>query len=513
MNYREVRILSIGKFIYGYLHFVEAMEQNVAPSNRKNSASELYAFENAVKQVKTDIIETKKLISPSLHVLWTILEFYELAIEDFVMIETIRESITRTHLTAESAINLYFDHYIDSLKTKDAYFQSRTNDFMDLKNRLLNALSHQNKLISIGKSTFKKPTILVFNRIFPFELSQIELTNIEGVISTEGSLHSHVAIILSSLNIPYLIIPSAKSDLVNHDFVQIDLMTSKITKTHPIPQIQAIETHLEPINHAILSHVSIHPAINFENEIPIIIPDQWKSIGLYRTEFFFMDKNYLPDEIEQYLHYRKICQKALGLRVRFRLLDVEPDKPIRMLEGKGYGVDLLIKNHTLLATQLRALLALSKDFPIGITVPMINALAEIDQIKTVIHEILNEDEFQSSHLDYQFGIMIERKNALKQFNSLSGFDYILIGTNDLSAEYGKIERSNQLMNQNTYLNKELQTDLINLIKITEQKNILTLLCGDGANLIDVIKENYILGFRNFAPSPKNINLYQITSNE
>lgn len=499
--------------IYGYLHFVETMGQNDSSVNHKNQMSEHLAFEKAVKQVKTDISETKKSMNPSLHVLWDILEFYELAIEDYVMINTITESISKTHLTVESAINLYFDHYIDDLKTKDAYFQSRTNDFIDLKNRLLHALSHQNQSVSIHKKSYKKPTILVFDSIYPFELSQIDLKNIVGVICKEGSLHSHVAIILSSLNIPYQIIPTVKSEFINHDYVQVDLNTSKILKIDP--SLQLVVNNISNIaKNLYFTHtVTIHPAINIESELPPIIPSYWASIGLYRTEFFFMDKNYLPDEIEQYLHYQKICQKAGGLRVRFRLIDVEPDKPIRMLEGQGYGIELLMKNRSLLVTQLRALLTLSKDYPIGITVPMINAIEEIKQIKLVIDEVIKTDDLQSTHLDYQFGIMVERKNALKAFSTLSGFDYVLIGTNDLSAEYGEIERSNLTLNQNAYLNKAFQPDLQNLIKITNQDNILTILCGDGANLIDVIKENYHLGIRHFAPSPKNICLYRMPQNE
>ena len=513
MNDREVRILSMNNYIYGYLHFVKSTGQNVSSGNHKNRLSELVAFENAVKQVKADIVETKKTMSPSLHVLWHILEFYEMAIEDYVMINAINESISKTHLTAESAINLYFDHYIDSLKTKDAYFQSRTNDFIDLKNRLLNALSHQNQINSTHHKTFKKPTILVFDTIYPFEISHIELTNIVGVISFEGSLHSHVAIILSSLNIPYLIIPSVPSELINHDFVQIDIKTSQITKIDPSMKPKTNDTHLEPHHQSFTYPVSIHPAINIENELPAIIPADWISIGLYRTEFFFMDKNYLPDEIEQYLHYQKICQKAGSLRVRFRLLDVEPDKPIRILEGQGYGIDLLTKNRSLLMTQLRALITLSKDYPIGITVPMIDSIEEIKQIKTMIEEILKDEDIKSDQLNFQFGIMVERKNALKAFNTLTGFEYVLIGTNDLSAEYSNIERSSLTLNQNAYLNKEIQSDLKRLIKIADQKKILTILCGDGANLIDVIKENYNLGIRHFAPAPKNISLYHFTQKE
>lgn len=500
--------MTFEKLISGYLYFVEPVVQNNTSIKHKNHMSESQAFENALKAVKADIDKTKLSLDASLHVLWDILQFYTLALDDEVMVNNILEYIHKLHLTAESAVNLYFDQYLDSLVSKDAYFKSRSHDFIDLKNRILSALSVQNSTVILSNYAFKEPTILVFETLYPYELSRIDFKHIIGVISTHGSLHSHVAIILSSLNIPYLILPSIKESFHNHDLIQVNLATSALSKTHQIQSEVFTDENSIEIEASLLEDIHLHPAINLISEIPEVIPTFWSSIGLYRTEFFFMDKNYLPDEIEQYLHYRSICQKALGTRVRFRLLDVELDKPLRVLDNRYFGIDLLLNNRPLLITQLRALLSVSKDYPIGITVPMIESNEQIQTILEVMNDLISQDEFQSEKLNYQFGIMIERKDALKHFDSLSGFDYILIGTNDLSAEYSHYLRSSQTLNQAQYLNKELQEDIVQLIKKTNEKNLLTILCGDGANMLPIMVEYYRQGVLHFAPSPKNISIYR-----
>ena len=506
-------ILTKPTSVYGYLFFVESSNVINTTVSKKSNLSELTIFENAIIRVKSEILETKKSIDASLEVLWDILAFYELAIEDYVMILEIKSLIVKTHLTAESAINLYFDNYIQSLKSTDSYFQSRTHDFIDLKNRLIHALKNHQPMVSLNKR-FKQPTILVFESVFPFELSQLDFTNIVGVISVNGSMHSHAAIILSSLAIPYMVMPMIKNQFHSYDLVQLDLTKNTLDLIDTLPNNIVTTDNVSIIEEdSIFQQIKIHPAINLETEIPKFIPRFWSSIGLIRTEFFFMNKNYFPDEIEQYLYYRDICQKVGGIRVLFRLIDVEIDKPLPLIEEKIYGIELLLKNRQLLRTQLTALLSVSKDFPIGITVPMIENQDHINQILNEINSITQKNEDKTRQLDYRFGVMIERKTALKTIQNLSGFDYILIGTNDLSAEYNQSLRNDQTMNQEAYLQQELQNDIKNLIKHTHMTKIETILCGDGANMLEVIRYYYEQGIRQFAPSIKNVSLYPMILSE
>ncbi len=494
--------------VTGYLFFMSNFNQINAKIHTKSSKSELALFDLAIQHAKTEILLTKNSIDASMVALWDILHFYELALQDPYMVHAIQDYIMNTHLTAEAAISHYFDSFVESLKTKDAYFKARSSDFIDLKHRLLNALKAPNRKVAKHTLSFDRPTILVFDSIFPYELSQIHYHQVVAVISKDGSYHSHSAIILSSMKIPYMITPNINPQLKTGDIVSLNLTTGALSISDSIPTLQKSLSNSD--NQEIIKlkpSIQLHPAINLINEIPNPIPSFWKSIGLYRTEFLFMEKNYLPDEIEQYLHYCSICQKANGIRVLFRLLDVEADKPLPLLEKGLYGIDLLLKNRNLLKSQLTALLCVSKKYPIGITVPMIQNQEQIYFILETIDSLKKQNDFDTVHFDYRFGIMVERMEALKGIKKLTGFDYILVGTNDLAAEYSKIDRSNHALNLESYLNQNLLNDIQILVEDATNRQLITMLCGDAANHREAIDVYRTIGITDFAPAAKSIHFY------
>lgn len=514
MNYaiiiykEEVMKLAGSKSIQGYLEFVIHPAVNEPFKKTSNPETELTRFHNALESAKKKIVLTKKSIDANLESLQNVIHFHELAMDDPDLIARVKDYILNAKLTAEAAVMMYFNQLIDMYQTKNDFFRARTVDFIDIRNRIVNALKYPFVDSLTDKQIFSRPTILVYDIVYPNELTQIDFANIVGVISLRGSLHSHVSIVLKSLNIPFLVGLNSIKQYHSGQYVRITMENALIELTNESCDDLLSNTDLDEESN-LIDNVFLHPALNLVQEIPSEIPAYWSSVGLFRTEFIFMDKPYLPDEIEQYLIYQDICEKAKGIRVNFRLIDVEPDKLLPSVESALFGIDLLLKHESLLKDQLRALLEISVKYPIGIIVPMIENQEQINHILHTIRFIINEEHYNQS-LNYRFGIMVERRTAVENFEMLDGFDFILIGTNDLTADYSKLSRDNLLLKSHHYLNSELLSDINELIRKTKLKKTDIILCGDAANDQDSIEVYRLMGIQSFAPSPKNYFLYQKT---
>lgn len=505
-------ILKKEKTVYGYLEFINQKTVNEPIKKASNPATELIRFESALKKAKTKLELTKNTIDINLESLHNVIQFHLLALEDPDLLSHVKDSILNMQLTAEAAVTLYFDQLIQMYQHKNDFFKARTIDFIDIRNRLINALKYPYLEHSCQKKSYSRPTILVYDVVYPNELTQIDFENVMGIISLRGSLHSHASIVLKSMSIPFIVGLSAINAFASGTYIKLSLTTNEITVlSEEVHKNHSISTEEEEFE--IMTDVKLHPALNLIEEIPKIIPKYWSSIGLFRTEMIFMDKPYLPDEIEQYLAYQEICERAKGIRVHFRLIDVEPDKLLPAIETTQYGIELLLNHDTLLTDQLRALIALSAKYKIGITVPMIENQTQIEAIKKSTNEIImNEyDELSRGLLDFRFGIMVERKQAVSSFKQLHGFDYILIGSNDLSSDYVKIKRDDDSLKTSHYLNLDMIKDIKNLVIEAKTKHIDVILCGDAANLEETISTYINIGITAFSPSPKNSILYQKNS--
>jgi phosphoenolpyruvate-protein phosphotransferase (PTS system enzyme I) len=427
------------------------------------------------------------------------------------MIEAICDLIMNTRLTAYSAVETYFNDYTAKMKAKPEYFQARIDDIEDLKHRILATLSATQGAKSSETISFDRPVILIYSTLFPYELAQVAMKNVKAVISRSGSLHSHAAIILDSLNVPYRILKSIPEDLFPSDYVQFDLKTNRFTKIVLSSDEGVAETAV-PESSASLIHIlplSLYPAVNLLSEIPTLLSERIEGIGLYRSEFLFMNRTFAPDEIEQYLHYLAISERFSGLRVNFRLLDVEPDKPLPMFKTSVYGIDFLLKNRTMLNTQLKALVALSQIHPVGIIIPMVASQTEIDLINAAIDRIKTDfmNQPDTATPDLKLGIMVERIVAIERIDQFSKIDFMMIGSNDLSAEYQSVSRNDDGLIASAYRSIAMIQAVSRVHSHCHKQGLPLILCGDAANQIDSILIYATLGISCFSPSISKLDLY------
>ncbi len=478
--------------------------------NISNSPTELNdqvkAFNQALISAREDIAKTKKVLKSENSVFQDVLLFYEMVLIDPVMIESIKDLITQSHLTASSAIELYFSDQELQLTKHDAYFQARKTDYQDVKNRLLNALSGTNmRLITPVK--YEKPTLLLCEKLWVTDLMQMDFSHVRAVFTYEGSTHSHVAIILASYGIGYFIIPKIDSEIKEGDWVQFNPSTLKIKHAN-ILQNKEGDPLQNAYSHVLPQGIELWPAINLMNELTGENIKEIHGIGLIRTEWLFMGRNYPPDEIEQILYYQGIINSAKGKPVYFRLLDVENDKPLPYVNQKLQGAEFLLNNPEITHTQLKALYTVSINNPIGIILPMVKIKAEVDQIWQWFDQIQ-----KSSPSTIAKGIMVETLEAINSIDQFRNLDFMMLGTNDLASAYANVARTSADFNDDNYLNPAMVRAIYKVMNHCKKHHIRLVLCGDAANRKTTLLVYLSLGVKLFAPSIKNIELYHHYSQE
>lgn len=496
---------------YGHLIFMDRKIDEIPTALRQSPQAEMDHFKASLGQQESQMDSLLMKLEKAPDVIRSVLHFYQSVLQDPYMIEAVCDLIWNTRLTAFSAVETYFNDYTAKMKTKPEYFQARIDDIEDLKHRILSSLSATQGAKSGETITFDRPVILIYSTLFPYELAQVAMKNVKAVISRSGSLHSHAAIILDSMQIPYRILKSIPEDLFPSDYVQFDLMTNRFKKIilSGDESISEAVAHDSPVGQTRTFPLYLYPAVNLLSEIPTLLPEKIEGIGLYRSEFLFMNRTFAPDEIEQYLHYLAISERFSGLRVNFRLLDVEPDKPLPMFKNPVYGIDFLLKNRTVLNTQLKALVALSQVHPIGIIIPMVASQTEIDLVIEAIDRIKTDFMLQPdpTPMDLKLGIMVERIVAIEQIDHFSKIDFMMIGSNDLSADFQSVSRNDDSMIASAYRSIAMVRAVNRVHSHCHKQGLPLILCGDAANQIDSILIYAALGIRCFSPSISKIDLY------
>jgi phosphotransferase system enzyme I (PtsI) len=508
----DVIILPIVHKAYGYLTIMKIDQKTNDSTLHRDFETEIALFHSAINDLKQEIESLLNNLNSLPIPLTEILTFYVTVLNDSYMIEAIDDWISHAKLTAEAAIRTYFDDFIAQIEQKNDYFKARKDDIEDIKNRLIAKLLNPSGVSQTSLKPFDRPTILFFDSIYPYQLASMNLSFVSGVISHQGSLHSHAAIILESLKIPYGIMTPDQS-IEEGTFVEIDFENNSVMRVEAADNISDLKNEaILKTPKTISNQIKLMPAMNVMMELPEKIPDFLHGIGLYRTEFLFFNSHRLPDEIEQYLNYRKITDRFSRKRVNFRLIDVEIDKPLPSYTKKIYGIDFLLQNQKIVKTQLKALLELSLSTPIGIIIPMVRHQDDVEIILQIIDSVKASMGIDLNY-DYQIGIMIERFEAIANIESFEKLGFMMLGTNDLASTYAKIKRDNHHFILESYLHPDMVRAAFLVIRHCEAFKMDLYLCGDAANHPITIQLFSLLGIKVFSPSMNKLHLYQDLSSE
>uniref|UniRef100_UPI003A8CBEC5 phosphoenolpyruvate--protein phosphotransferase n=1 Tax=Paratractidigestivibacter faecalis TaxID=2292441 RepID=UPI003A8CBEC5 len=428
---------------------------------------------------------------------------------EFAEDEGIRDMVNgsiESGMCAEQAVSEAYDMYYNMFSNmEDELFRERAADVADVKTGLLADLLGQ-ELVDL--STLPENSIVVVRELTPSMTADIDKDNVAGIVTETGGRTSHSAIIARALEIPAVLsVADATSNIKNGDMVVVDGTNGKVIPTpsdHDLVHYRAKAKQYAEEKLALEAYRG-KETVTADGEKKLLVanignPDDanvasehdCEGVGLFRSEFLFMDAKELPSEDEQFAAYQKVALRMKDQPVIIRTLDVGGDKEIPYLhlvkeENPFMGfraVRYCLNNPDQYKVQLTALLRASAFGDIKIMVPLVTNIDEIRQVKALVKECMGELDARgvSYNKDIEVGTMIETPAASLIADDLAAeCDFFSIGTNDLIGYTMCADRGNDRVG---YLYEVYQPAVLRSLKrIIEEGNkagIMVGMCGEAA---------------------------------
>ena len=502
-------------------------EIKIEKSTIQNAENELRKLEDSLNAV---IKETENLKENSSSEQKQILEAYLMILQDETLIQKAKEIIINENLNAVYAVEHGLSEIIaDFRNIPDKYISERANDIQDIKNRIIA------KLLKIEDKDLNKidpETIIVTKEFTTSDTAKINMKNVSGIISEIGGPNSHVSIIARNKQIPMIImVENVLNEIENGDSIVINGKTGEIHINPSIEQMaryknqqkeeQEQKRNLEQYKNRVAVtkdgyQVEVSSNIGKTGDIEDAIKFGADGIGLFRTEFLFMDSEQMPTEEEQFESYKKVAENMKHKLSIIRTLDAGGDKNIPYLNLPnednpflGYrAIRLCLGNIEMFKIQLRAILRASIYGNLAIMFPMISTIDELRSAKSILEECKNELDKQNVKYNKQIkvGIMIEiPATAIMSDVFAKECDFFSIGTNDLIQYTMAAERGNTKI-ANLYTKNH--PAVIKLIKQTidsaHKNGIFCGMCGEAASNFQYIPILIGMGLNEFSMNSSSI---------
>jgi len=458
-----------------------------------------------------------------------IFQAHLLFLKDPTTTEEIKELMEQGFSITASVSKAFEEKAFVIEQMKNTYFRERAKDIRDVSERLIRSILHKPKS---NLSSLPYPAIVVARDLTPSDTASLDRNNVLGFITEAGGRTSHTAILAEALGIPAVIGVKGIIDMVKDNSVLIldgedgqiiiesDENTLKNYKKKII-RMEKEKKELEKIKFldAITKEgkrIEVSANIGKTEDADIALQEGAEGVGLFRTEFLFLDRTTPPTEEEQFEAYKTVLGKFRGKPVIIRTLDIGGDKKISYLNldkelNPFLGVRairLCLKRKELFKTQLRAIVRASIYGKVRIMYPMIAIKEEIEQANKVLKEVKAELIKKNIAFDknIEVGIMIEVPSVALSADELADYvDFFSIGTNDLTQYTFAVDRTNQNLN---YLYKPLHPAMLRLIKMTidasHKKGKWTGICGELAGDPEAIPKLVEMGIDELSMSPSKI---------
>ena len=515
--------IGIGKALKFIEKSVDFEPHTVADTNAEKTR-----FENAVSVFKTNTEALAEKMDKT-GADGEILRGHIAMISDPYMISQINEQIENGNC-AESALSAVCDMFITVFSSADDELtKQRAADVEDIKKRILKILLG---IEDINLKTLPENTILIVDELTPSMTAEMDKENIKGIITEKGGKTSHSAIISRSLKIPSVlsvkdaltliedgkdIIIDGENGEVYTDFDEhLKQKFIEIQKTY----IQKAKTEElfrgKPTVTADGEEKELFANIGSHKDLEAVISGDAEGIGLFRTEFLFMDRTSAPSEEEQFDAYKAVAVGMKGKEVIIRTLDVGGDKEIPYLGLKreenpflGFrAVRYCLKNSESYKVQLRAILRASAFGNLSIMIPLVTCVDELLQVKEMVSEIMHElDERNIAYKkDIKIGVMIETPAACMIADLLAQHaDFFSIGTNDLTGYIMAADRGNSDVEYlYSVFNPAVLRAIKHIISCAKEKGIKCGMCGEAAADEKLIPLLISFGLTEFSVNPTSV---------
>lgn len=494
-------------------------------------ANETQRLSRAINEVKKDLIKIKKqLHKDSSEEFSPFIDTHLMILSDKSFSERPKKIITKDKCNAEWALKTQMDFIVNKFELiDDEYIKERKNDVIQVVERILKVLlGHPNQTNQINKES---STILVAHDISPADALQFKKHQYAAFITDMGGSTSHTAILARSLNIPSIVALQNARNLVKNDeqiivdgnqgIVIINPSKDILEEYQERQNIWEIEqkklSKIKNIQCKTLNNEKIELLANIEvpGDISSVKETRASGIGLFRTEFLFMNRKNLPNEEEQFEIYKSVVKSMKDKTVVIRTLDSGADKltsaDTTISSNPALGlraIRLCLSEPQLFNIQLRAILRASRFGKIKILIPMLSSLTELRQTKLLIQraKMSLRNEKKKYDDDIKIGAMIEVPAvAINADIFAQELDFLSIGTNDLIQYTLAIDRTDDRV---SHLYNSLHPAILKLINTTikagkKHKKEVSI-CGEMAGDSKLTKLLLGMGLRHFSMHPSRI---------
>lgn len=489
---------------FGKIFILEKRDRKIQKENVENTEDELEKFKEALKEVEKEIEE---IIQQSSIKEKEIMNAYLMILKDPTLIIETENLIKNFKYNAEYATEEGFNKIVEMFnKINDDYMSERAKDIIDIKNKIIDKIFGED---NFNLKKLPQNTILVAKELTTSETAKLDFENVSGIITEIGGVNSHTAIMARTHSLPFVTeIHNIFEVFNNGQYVGLNGKTGEIyinPSKEEENKLLNIQKLIEEENDELKEYkdkdtktkdgfkVELVANIGIPSDIEKVIESTAEGIGLFRSEFLYMNSEKMPTEEQQFLAYKEVAEKMQGKPVIIRTLDVGGDKEIKYLNLPketnpflGYrAIRLCLDNIEMFKIQIRAILKASAYGNISIMIPMISSIEELRKTKKLVEECKKELEEKNIKFkeDIKLGIMIEiPSTAIMAEKFAKECDFFSIGTNDLIQYTVAVERGNEKI-ANLY--SQYHPAVIKLIKMAidgaHKEGIFCGMCGEVAS--------------------------------
>ncbi len=510
---------------------IEHKELEVKKQNIKDVDAEVKKLQDAVELSKSELEKVKEKAAKELgEAEAEIFGAHLMVLEDPEFIGAAEEKIKTDSVNADYAVQEIRDMFVSMFESMDNdYMRERAADVKDVSDRVLR---HILGIKVIDLSSIEDEVILVAHDLTPSDTATMNKAKVLGFLTNIGGRTSHTAIMSRTLEIPAIVgLSNATENIKDGDFIAFNGDTGEVvvnpddSKKEEYAKLKKeFEEEKKALEKLIGKEsvtkdgkkIELAGNIGTPNDVEGLIKNDAEGVGLYRTEFLYMDSDEFPTEDKQYEAYKSVLEGMDGKPIIIRTLDIGGDKELSYFDMEkemnpflGYrAIRICLDRKDIFKTQLRALYRASVHGKLRIMFPMISSLEELLEAKKVCEEV--KSELKSEGVDFsedvEIGMMIEIPAAAVISDILAKHvDFFSIGTNDLIQYTCAVDRMNQKI---SYLYNQFNPAVLRLIKLVienaHKAGKWAGMCGESAGDQKMIPLLLGMGLDEFSMSPISI---------